>query len=87
MHVHVQGLVLVVNIATMLEEYTTKEQRSFVLFFVAKRFSAKDVYKEMLPVYGGKCLSCKAVHNWVKKHCKCFTDDEEVETEVRKWLR
>jgi hypothetical protein len=41
----------------------------------------------MLPVYGGKCLSCKAVHNWVEKRCKGFADDEEVETDVWKWLR
>jgi hypothetical protein len=33
------------------------------------------------------CLSCKAVLNWVKKLGKCFADDEETETEVRKWLR
>jgi hypothetical protein len=23
--------------------------------------------QRIFPVYGGKCLSCKAVHNWVKK--------------------
>jgi hypothetical protein len=43
--------------ATMLEEYTTEEQSSVVHCFVGKRF----------PVYGGKCLSHRAVHNWVKK--------------------
>jgi hypothetical protein len=32
-------------------------------------------------------LSRKAVHNWVKKRKKYFADDEEVETEVQKWLR
>jgi hypothetical protein len=26
-----------------------------------------DINKEMFPVYSGKCLSCKVVHNWVKK--------------------
>jgi arsenate reductase-like glutaredoxin family protein len=41
----------------------------------------------MFPFYGVKCLSCKAVHNWVKKHGSSFTDDEEVETEELKWLR
>jgi hypothetical protein len=25
------------------------------------------MHKEMFPVYGGKCLSSKAVHNWVEK--------------------
>jgi hypothetical protein len=33
----------------------------------AKGLNAKDIHKEMFPVYGGKCLSRKAVHNWVEK--------------------
>jgi hypothetical protein len=41
----------------------------------------------MFPVYGGKCLSRKAVHNWVEKRGKHFADDKDVETEVQKWLR
>jgi hypothetical protein len=40
----------------------------------------------MFPVYGGKCLSRNAVHSWVKKRGKCFTV-EQIETEMRKWLR
>jgi hypothetical protein len=32
-------------------------------------------------------LSRKVVHNFVEKLCKRFTDDGEVETEKRKWLR
>jgi hypothetical protein len=43
---------------------TVLEQRSVV------GLSAKDIHKEMLPVYGGKCLLCKAVHNWVEKRGK-----------------
>jgi uncharacterized linocin/CFP29 family protein len=38
----------------------------------------------MFPVYGGKCMSRKEVHNWVDKRGKRFVDDEEVEMEVRK---
>jgi hypothetical protein len=41
----------------------------------------------MFPVNGGKCLSRKAVHNWVEKRGKSFAHDEDVETEVWKWLR
>jgi hypothetical protein len=41
----------------------------------------------MFPVYGRKCLSRKTVHKWAEKLCKYFTDDEEVETEMRKWPR
>jgi hypothetical protein len=48
--------------ATMLE-YSTVEQRSFVPF-VARGLSVKDINKEIFPVYVGKCLSRKAVHNW-----------------------
>jgi hypothetical protein len=41
----------------------------------------------MFLVYGGKCLSRKTLHDWVKKYGKRFADDEEVKTEERKWLR
>jgi hypothetical protein len=51
--------------ATMLEEFATKEQRSVVYFLWVKGLDAKDIHKEMFAVYGGKCLLCKAVHNWV----------------------
>jgi hypothetical protein len=27
----------------------------------------KDNHKEIFPVYSGKCLSRKAVHNWVER--------------------
>jgi hypothetical protein len=50
---------------TMLEECTTEEQRSVVLFFVGKMIQCKGFHKELFPVYGGKCLLRKAVHNWV----------------------
>jgi hypothetical protein len=33
----------------------------------AKGLNAQDIHKEMFPVYGGKCLSRKAVHNCVQK--------------------
>jgi hypothetical protein len=53
--------------ATVIEECITKEQCSVVSFLWAKGLNAKDIHKEMFPVYGGKCLSRKAVHNWVEK--------------------
>jgi hypothetical protein len=31
----------------------------------SKGLNTKDIHKEVFPVYGGKCLSRKAVHNWV----------------------
>jgi hypothetical protein len=50
--------------ANVLEKCTTEEQNLVVFFFLwAKGLNAKDINKEMFPVYGGKRLLCKAVHN------------------------
>jgi hypothetical protein len=49
-------------------------------FLWSKGLNAKDIHKEIFPVYGGKCCGSQL-------GVKCFADDEEVETEVRKWLR
>jgi hypothetical protein len=53
--------------ATVLQECTstTDEKRSVVRFLWAKVLTAKNIHKEMFSVYGGKCLSRKAVHSWV----------------------
>jgi hypothetical protein len=56
-------------------------------FLGTKELNAQDIHKEMFAMRGGRCLSRKAVHNWVEKRGNFFADDEEVETEVRKWLR
>jgi hypothetical protein len=61
-----------------LRNVPTEEQHSVVLFLWAKGPNAKDVYKEMCPVYSGKCLSHKAVKNWVEKFsqgCSKVADD------------
>jgi hypothetical protein len=42
--------------ATVVDEYTTEEQSSVVRFLWVG-LNAKDIHKEMCPVYGGKCLS------------------------------
>jgi hypothetical protein len=39
----------------------------YVFHLWAKGLNAKDIDKEMFPVYGGKCLSRKAVHKWTEK--------------------
>jgi hypothetical protein len=76
--------------ATVLEECSTKKQRSVVRFLWAEGLIAKDVHKEMSSVYVVKCLSRK----WFTtgpRNCHLggtrFADDVGVETEVRKWLR
>jgi hypothetical protein len=38
----------------------------------------------MFPVYGGKCLSRKAVHSWVEKFQECskVANDARIDAEV-----
>jgi hypothetical protein len=55
-HAHVQRLVSVLKMATVIEECTAKKQCYVVRFLWAKGLYAKDIHKEMFPVYGGKCL-------------------------------
>jgi hypothetical protein len=63
-----------------------------VRYLWAKGLNAKDITKEMFPVYGGKCLSRKAVYNWVYKfsqgHTKVADDArpgaEAADTTVKK---
>lgn len=48
--------------------------------FVGKRFlNQTNIHKEMLLVYGEKCLSRKAVYNWVEKFSqgRSKIDDED----------
>jgi hypothetical protein len=79
---------------TMLEVYNTEEQRSIVRFLWAKRVDAKDMRKEIFPVYCGMCLLHKATHNWVEKfsqgHSKVANDaqpgGEVAETAVKRFL-
>jgi hypothetical protein len=71
----------------VFEEYTTEQHTSAVrLFLSEKGFNAKDIYKEMFPVYGGKCLSRKAVHNRVEKfsqRCSKVADDSRPKRHVK----
>jgi hypothetical protein len=67
--------------ATMLEERTTEEKHSVVYILVAEGLNVMDIHTEMFPVYGGKCLLHKAVHNWVEKfsHGHSIVTDHEME--------
>jgi hypothetical protein len=57
------------------------------MFLWAKGLKAKDIHKEMFPVYDGKCLSRKAVHNWAKNSLKGVRKSQMMPDQVRKWLR
>jgi hypothetical protein len=60
-----------------------------VFFCGSNGINATDIHKDMFALYGGKCLSRKAVHNWVvnvslrTKSLKRRSGGAE----VRKWLR
>jgi hypothetical protein len=53
--------------ATVLEECSTEEHRSFVRFLWGNGINANNIHNVMFSVYGGKCFTRKAVHNWVEK--------------------
>jgi hypothetical protein len=74
--------------ATVLEMCITEEQPSIVPFW-AKGLNAKYIHKEIFPVYGWKYLSRRVTTGSARNHLggKRFSDQEEVEKEVRKWLR
>jgi len=63
--------------AVPLNTCTTIEQCSIVRFLWAKDMAAKDIHKEMLPIYSQHCLSCQAVHNWVQKLSEGRTSIED----------
>jgi hypothetical protein len=73
--------------ATVLKDCTTEEQSSVVRFMWAKGLNAKDILKEMCPVYVGKCLSRKATHSWVEIFSQGRSKVPDDDTEVWKWLR
>jgi hypothetical protein len=73
-YAHVQRLVAVVKMATVLEEYTSEEQR-FIVHFCGQKDSVQRIFINRCFLFMfGKCLSCKTVHNWVA--------NEDVKTEV-----
>jgi hypothetical protein len=69
--------------ATVAEECTTEEQKSVTRFLWAKCLNASDFYNEIFPLYVGSVCRMKRFRLPGKR----FSDDEEVETEVPKWLR
>jgi len=63
--------------AAALNTCATIEHFGVVRFLWAKGMAAKDIYKEMLPMYGEHCLSRQAVHNWVQKFSEGRTSIED----------
>jgi hypothetical protein len=76
-----------ITMVFVLQEYTTEEQKSLVRFLWPKGLNAKEIHKYVFPVYSGKCLSRKEVHNRAEKFSQGLSTITDDETEVRKWLR
>jgi hypothetical protein len=49
--------------------------------------AAKDIHKEMLPMYGEHCLSRQSVHDWVQKFSEGRTSIEGEHRAVCAWFR
>jgi hypothetical protein len=56
-----------------------KSRVLFCVFLYAKGLNAKDIHKEMIPVYGAECLSRKTVSTLVTK--------VSLVRKMLKWLR
>jgi len=63
--------------AAPLNTCTMIEQRGVVRFLWAKGMAAKDIHKEMLPMYGEHCPSRQAIHNSVQKFSEGRTSIED----------
>jgi hypothetical protein len=83
---HVRRLGSVVEMATVLEECIA-EAALRCAFLWARGLYANNIHKEIFPAYCWNCLLRKVAHSWVQTRDKYFADEEEFETEVRKWLR
>jgi hypothetical protein len=64
---HVQRLLSIVKMASVLEECNTEELLQLCVFTGDQRTRCKGYSWRNVSVYGGKCLLCKAVHNCVEK--------------------
>jgi hypothetical protein len=83
MHAHVQRPVSVVKMATALEEYTIDEQSSVVRFCGQTDAIRRIFIKKLFLFTMGNICRVKRFDLDGKR----FADDEEVQTEVQKWLR
>jgi hypothetical protein len=78
-HAHVQRLVLIVKMATVLEEYTSITQELTVVLFCGQKDSMQRIFiKKYLLLTVGRFCRVKRFH----LGGKCFADSEEDETEV-----
>jgi hypothetical protein len=70
--VHIQRLVSVVKLSTVLEKCTTEKQRSVVRLLWGKGLVAKDIHKEMFPVTVGSVCHLKRFTTGSRNSLKDF---------------
>jgi hypothetical protein len=80
---HVQRLVSVVKMAIVIQEYHTEEQRSVGRPLWEKGLNTNIFIKKCFLFTVGSVCGVKRFHFSGKR----FAVDEEVETDVQKWLR
>jgi hypothetical protein len=67
---------------------TTEEQGSVVRFFLwADGLDAKDIYKDMFPIYGGSVCNAKRFTTGSITFLKDVRKSQMMPHQVRKWLR
>jgi hypothetical protein len=69
------------------EDSTTDEQCSVVRFCGQKDSMQRKLTKKFFMFTVGSVCRVKRFTTWSRNVANAFTDDEEVETEVRNWLR
>jgi hypothetical protein len=67
------------KMVTVIEELPTKERCSVVRFSL---LSAKDIHKELFPIYGGKRFTTESINV-----LKDVRKSQMMPGQVRKWLR
>jgi hypothetical protein len=86
-HALVQKLVLVVKMATVLEDVQPKNSGFFCVFLWTEGLNAKDIHKEMFPVYGGNYFLLNRFTIGSRNSLNVVRKSQMMPDQVREWLR
>jgi hypothetical protein len=86
-HAHVQGLISVVKMATVLKECTTGEQHSVVRFLRANRLNAKDIHKKCFLFTVGSVCHVQRLTIGSRNSLKGVRKSQMLPNQVQNWLR
>jgi hypothetical protein len=79
-------LVSVAKNETVLEEFTTEEQRSVVRYLWAKGLNTKDIHKNILLFSVGRVFRVKRFTTWSRNSLKGVRKSQMMPDRVWKWL-